>query len=114
MNLTCIECPMGCEIEVVVESNTVASVTGYGCLRGKQYAQNEAVCPRRVLTSSVRAKCGKMISVKTDAPIKKEEIFDVMKKINDTVIDFSVKIGQVLVENITENINLVATCNLNQ
>ena len=51
--LTCIECPIGCEIEVVVENGAAVSVTGNGCLRGKTYAQNEVVCPKRVVTSTV-------------------------------------------------------------
>ena len=75
MRLTCVECPMGCEIEVELTDGKVTSVKGNTCPRGKAYAENEVVCPRRVLTSSVRATNGKMVSVKTDAPIKKEETF---------------------------------------
>ena len=112
MKLTCVECPMGCEIDVEVSDGKVLSVKGNTCPRGKAYAQNEVVCPRRVLTSSVRAKNGKMVSVKTDAPIKRADTFEIMEVLNTIVVDVPVKIGQVIKENITENINLVATSNL--
>ena len=41
--LTCIECPIGCEIAVELEDGKVVSLTGNGCPRGKVYA--EAVEP---------------------------------------------------------------------
>ncbi len=109
--LICIECPIGCEITVESENGRVFSVTGNACPRGKLYAENEVVCPRRVLTSTVRAENGEMIPVKTDQPIKKSEMFDVMQKINTAVCKLPVKIGDVLVENISEHINLIATDN---
>lgn len=111
MKITCVECPMGCEIEVVNENGSII-VTGNTCPRGKLYAENEITCPRRVLTTSVRAENGKMVAVKTDAPIKKAEMLDVMSKINRLVVKLPVKIGQIVIENLTENINLIATCNL--
>lgn len=109
MKLTCVECPMGCEIEVELQGGKVVSVAGNTCPRGKAYAENEVVCPRRVLTSSVRSTCGKMVSVKTDAPVKKAEVVELMKKVNSITVCAPVKIGQIICENICENINLVAT-----
>ena len=105
---------MGCEIEVLTDSqNKILSVSGNTCPRGKLYAENEVICPRRVLTTSVKSDCGKMVSVKTDAPVKKSELFALMEKVNKITVSAPVKIGQVICENITENINLVATCQLN-
>lgn len=111
MNLTCIECPMGCAIEVAIENGTVISVKGNTCPRGKMYAENEAVCPKRVVTSTVRAVNGAMIPVKTDRPVKKSEMFAVMQKINAVHPKLPVKIGDVLQENISDGANLVATGN---
>ncbi len=109
--LTCIECPLGCEMTVTVDGDKI-TVVGNGCLRGKFYAENEVTCPRRVLTSTIRTANGKMLPVKTDKPVKKSEMFDVMKKINASTCSAPVKIGDIIVENIIENINLVATGNL--
>lgn len=111
MKLTCVECPIGCEIEVN-KCGVELIVTGNSCPRGKLYAQNEITCPRRVLTTTVRAVNGKMLPVKTDAPVKKEEIFDLMKKINKIKVVTPIKIGQIVCENLTENVNVIATSNL--
>lgn len=110
--LTCIECPIGCDVEVSLEKGKVVSVKGNSCPRGKSYAENEVVCPKRVVTSSVRAINGEMVSVKTDNPIPKTEIFAVMEIVNKTICPLPVKIGDVLVENITDGVNLVATTNM--
>ena len=68
-------------------------------------------CPKRVVTSTVRAKNGEMIPVKTDKPVRKEAIFDVMKKINETTCDLPVALGEVLIENICDDANLIVTGN---
>ena len=111
VSLTCIECPIGCSIEVEMQDGKVVSVKGNACPRGKLYAENEVVCPKRVVTSTVRATDGTMIPVKTDKPVKKSEIFAIMEKINNTVCVLPVKIGDVLVENISDDANLIATGN---
>ena len=109
--LTCIECPIGCEIEVTIEEGTVVSLTGNGCPRGKIYAEAEVVCPKRVVTSTVRAENGEMIPVKTDKPVRKDAIFEVMKKINKTTCKMPVALGDILVENICDDANLIVTNN---
>ncbi len=110
--LTCIECPIGCQIEVKLEGENIQSIVGNACPRGKMYAQDEVVCPKRVVTSTVKAKNGKLVPVKTDKPVKKSEIFEVMQKINLITCDLPVKIGDVLYENISDDANLIATGNL--
>ena len=110
-NLTCIECPIGCEIEVEVENNVVFSVKGNTCPRGKLYAEAEVVCPKRVITSTVRAENGEMIPVKTDKPVRKDAIFEVMQKINATTCKMPVALGDILVENICDDANLVVSGN---
>lgn len=110
-NLTCIECPVGCEVEVTMENGVVLSVKGNACPRGKIYAEAEVICPKRVVTSTVRAENGEMIPVKTDRPIRKEAIFEVMKKINETTCQTSVAVGDILVKNICDDANLVVTGN---
>ena len=109
--LTCIECPMGCNIEVETEGDKVLSVKGNSCPRGKAYAENEVICPKRVVTSTVRALDGTMIPVKTAEPVKKEEIFVVMQKINGVHPALPVHIGDVLYRGIADGVDLIATGN---
>ncbi len=110
--LTCVECPIGCQIEVELDGERVLSLKGNSCPRGKTYAENEVVCPRRVITSTVRTKDGRMVPVKTDKPVKKSEIFEVMQKINAFVCELPVRIGDILLENVSEDIHLIATRNM--
>ena len=71
--ITCINCPVGCRLQVVVENGEVKSVTGNSCNRGITYAKQECVAPRRMVTAVVPVagrKCP--VSVKTRTPIPKE------------------------------------------
>ncbi len=111
VQITCIECPMGCAIEVELSGGKVASVTGNGCPRGKLYAENEVTCPKRVVTSTVRLTNGKVVSVKTDAPVEKAKIFEVMAKINAIHPEGEVQVGDILLEKIEGEANLVAADN---
>ena len=109
--LTCIECPIGCEVTVTLEDGRVVEVKGNSCPRGKLYAEAEVVCPKRVVTSTVRAENGEIIPVKTDRPVRKDAIFEVMEKINKTVCKMPVALGDILVENICDDANLVVSGN---
>ena len=111
--LTCIECPIGCELKVEMDAEGKISVTGNACPRGKMYAIDESTCPKRIVTSTVRAENGVMVPVKTDVPVKKSEIFNVMEKINRIVCKLPVKIGDVVYEKISDDANLIVTGNVN-
>ena len=109
MTLTCIECPIGCTIEVEIENGAPLSVRGNTCPRGKLYAENEVVCPKRAVTTTVKTVNGKLVSVKTDNPVNKSDIFIVMDKINKITVCTPVKIGDIIASNIVDGVNLVAT-----
>ncbi len=105
--ITCIECPIGCSVIVSLENDKILSVTGNGCPRGKVYAENEIVCPRRVLTTTIKTTSGKMLAVKTERPIKKSETFALIEKIRSTITEPK-HIGEVIIKNVSEDIDLVS------
>ena len=110
--LICVSCPIGCELTARIENGVVTSVTGNRCPRGEAYARQEAIDPMRVLPTSVRVIGGELplVSVKTDQPVPKRMIWQIMDHIRTLSIEAPVKIGQVLAENIMETgANLVAT-----
>ena len=39
--LTCIGCPMGCQLTATIENGVVTAVTGNTCKRGDSYARKE-------------------------------------------------------------------------
>ena len=73
------------------------------------YAENEVVCPKRVITTTVRLTNGDLVPVKTSTPVNKDQVFEIMQKINKVVATLPVRIGDVLVEDIGCGANLVAT-----
>lgn len=109
--LTCIVCPMGCELNIELVDNKVTSVSGNTCKRGEEYAFDECTAPVRTVTSTVRCKNGIMLSVKTDRPIPKDKIFECMKIINSLHPVLPISVGDVIIENVFGS-NIVSTQNL--
>lgn len=97
-NLTCIGCPLGCQITVELEKGNVLSVNGNTCKRGEEYAKKEVICPTRIVTSTVKVTGGTtpVVSVKTRSDIPKEKIFDCVKALKEVEIKAPVAIGDVV------------------
>lgn len=114
-DLTCIVCPMGCQMMVEMEGDTILSVSGNTCPRGKIYAEKEVTNPTRVVTSTVRVTGAgrERVSCKTASDIPKSKIYDVMADINAAVASAPVRIGDVLIENAAgTGVAVVATANI--
>ena len=111
-DLTCIVCPVGCQLHVTLEDGVVTEVTGNTCPRGKQYAIDECTHPVRTVTSTARTENGGVIPVKTDRPIPKELMFDCMREINNAVVKLPARIGDIVIENLLgTGANVVVTAN---
>ena len=113
--LTCIGCPMGCQITVELDNGEVKSVTGNTCAIGDKYARNEVTHPERTVTSTAVIVGGDKprVSVKTAANIPKSKIFDCMKAIQGITVQAPVKIGDVIIQNVVETgVDVVATANM--
>ena len=80
--MTCVACPLGCQITVEIENDEVISVTGNTCKRGDAYARTEITNPVRSIHSTVKVNGGEhpVVPCKTSGPIPKGAIFDVMKE----------------------------------
>lgn len=113
--LTCIVCPRGCTLTVALDpeqENPVLSVEGQGCRRGEEYAVAECTHPTRTLTTTAPTVDGGVVPCKTDRPIPRELLFEAMKVINSLSAPASVKIGDVLLEDLLgTGARVVATAN---
>ena len=110
--LTCIVCPRGCQLKVELDGDKVAGVLGNICKRGVTYAEAECTNPVRTVTSTVRCESGKVVAVKTCAPVPKSKVFEVMKSINTVIAGDGVRIGDVIIENVAgTGVSVVATAN---
>jgi len=90
----------------------VKKVTGNRCQRGEAYAHQEAIDPMRVLPTSVKVIGGgrPLVSVKTDQPVPKRLISQIMDYTRTLSTDAPVEIGQVLAEHLLgTDASLVAT-----
>ncbi|SFH93855.1 CxxC motif-containing protein [Tindallia magadiensis] len=112
--ITCIACPMGCKLEITMDENTYV-IEGYKCKKGLEYGEQELKDPRRTITTTIAVKDGflPLIPVKTDRPLPKGKIFELMKEIDHCLITAPIKMGQTLLENFQDTgVNIVATRDL--
>jgi len=111
--VVCVLCPLGCKIRIELdEEGNILSISGNKCPRGEGYAKDEIKDPKRVVTTSVKVLDGELplASVKTDGPIPKKYIFELMKILKSVEMNAPVNVGDVVVRNIFEtNVNVVIT-----
>ncbi|MDO5115246.1 MAG: DUF1667 domain-containing protein [Synergistaceae bacterium] len=99
--LTCIGCPMGCQITAELADEKIISITGESCAIGKKYAEEELTRPTRMVTSLMEATGSKMpLSVKTSKAIDKSKIADCLKAIRESKAELPVHIGDVMIKNV--------------
>lgn len=110
--LICITCPVGCNLDVTHDGDTIVEVDGNTCKRGIDYAQQELTDPRRMVTTTVRVKGGlhPLVPVYTSAPIPKPRIFDLLREIRQVAVEAPVKMGQVILSDVVEtDVNVLAS-----
>jgi len=109
-DLTCIVCPIGCNMEA---DGSTLLVTGNKCPRGAVYALEEISSPKRVVTATCQIQSQKPISVrrlpvKTSNACPKEKIPDLLKEIYKIKITLPVKAGDIIIAD-WQRIDVVAT-----
>lgn len=109
--ITCINCPVGCRMQVVVEDGEVKSIAGNSCKRGLVYAQQECVAPQRMVTAVVTVENRRMpVSVKTRTPIPKNKIFDCMACLTAAKVVAPVHMGDVVCADVCgTGVDVIAT-----
>ena len=100
-NMTCILCPRGCAMTVRGEVGGL-QVVGNSCHKGQEYAINECTNPVRTVTSTVRVSNREdtMVSVKTEQPVPKGKMMDVMAQLRSITVSAPVKIGDVVLTDV--------------
>ena len=115
--ITCIICPIGCKILVKINKKQFEVLKGNKCKKGIEYSRNEALDPKRLLTSSVLVINGEwpLVSVKTSGAVPKEKIFSVLKEIKKKTVNAPVKLGQILIKNVANTgVDILATKSINK
>ena len=111
MEITCINCPVGCRLDVTLENGQVVSVTGNTCKRGETYARQECVDPQRMVTAVIPVACSAVpLSVKTRTPIPKKRIADCMRALSEVQITAPVAAGSVVLADVCgTGVDVIAT-----
>ena len=109
--ITCINCPVGCRMEVQHEGENVISVKGNTCKRGENYARQECVAPQRMVTAVAPVKNREIpVSLKTRTPIPKKLIDDCMRAVMASPFEAPIAAGDVLIPNVCgTGVDVIAT-----
>ena len=88
---TCILCPKGCQ----VTWHAGEGARGNGCPKGADYARQEAVDPRRVLTTTLKGADGRLIPVKTSGGVPRDRLLACMETLRHCILPAaSLSVGQ--------------------
>jgi len=112
--IRCIVCPTGCLVHVE-NVNGELVIEGHSCNRGEEYAREEFIAPKRILTTTIRVENGflPLIPVRSDKPLPKERLQEALKEIAITEVKAPIKMGEVLIKNVLGlNTNIIASRDL--
>jgi CxxC motif-containing protein len=115
--IRCIVCPTGCEIKVKKGSGEKVTFEGYTCDRGLEYAEQEFYEPKRILTTTLRVENGilPLIPVRTDEPILKDKLKEILRETAKIKLKAPIKMGDILIKNVLElDANIIASRDLNK
>lgn len=96
---TCIACPKGCKIELEYEGEEIKDISGYSCVKGKEYVKDEFHDPRRILTTTVKINQAKYprLPVRTETGVPKDELDCCLEELKKIQLEAPVKIGEVVI-----------------
>lgn len=100
--ITCINCPVGCRMTVVLDdAGRFVSVSGNTCKRGAAYAEQECTMPMRMITAVIPVSGSKVpLSVKTSSPVPRNLIGSVMKELSLVKVRTPVREGDVVLSDV--------------
>lgn len=102
MEITCIECPIGCHLVVTKDEKGEVTVTGNLCPRGEAYGKQEMFHPKRMITTVKNTLTG-TISLKTSESVDKEKYFDILLAIKNTPLKKDYKSGDIFISNVCDS-----------
>ena len=109
---TCIVCPTSCEVNAEWDETELRNTDHAQCKLAWDFVRGEIFDPRRMVTTTVRVDDGDLplVSVKSDPPVPKRTVFEVMQHLSHVVVKAPVNIGDIVVTNVLDTgSNIVAT-----
>lgn len=116
-HITCTVCPRGCAITATKDGDII-TVEGASCDRGRAYAKEEMICPKRMLTTTCKVSPAlsekmKLLPVRSAAPVPKELLFDIMEVCREVTVEKKVSIGDTVIPNVLDTgVDIIAAAAL--
>jgi CxxC motif-containing protein len=111
--LICIMCPLACRVTVTIDDeDNVTGVTNHLCKEGEKYAIAEYKFPGRVLTTTLLTDdaAQPLLPTRSNKPIPKTRLMDVMYSLSEIRVKPPVKMAQVVVPNVAgTGVDMVST-----
>ena len=89
--VTCTLCPNGCQVKW-----TETGYEGNRCRRGAAFAAQERTAPKRMVTSTVKTADGRLLPVRTEKAVPKEDVFDLIGRLRTITPENPVCCGDVI------------------
>ena len=108
----CVVCPTSCSVNAEWNETELLSIDHAQCKLAWDFIRGEIFDPRRMVTTTVRVDDGDLplVSVKTDAPVPKGTVLEVMDHLAHVVVKAPVNIGDIVVPDVLgTGSNIVAT-----
>jgi CxxC motif-containing protein len=109
--LTCILCPVGCEL-AVGRTERGLDIQGHQCEKGIEFATEEVLYPKRNLATSVPVKgsATRLVSVRLSDRVAREMIFPILAEIAKLRPEAPIRRGQVLIADVLgTGVDVIAT-----
>lgn len=111
--IICIMCPLACQVTVSIDDKgNITSVTNYLCKQGEKYAISECQFPGRILTTTVltEGSLHKLLPVRTDKPVPRARLMEVMYSLSQIKVKPPIKMGQIIVSDIKKlGVDVIST-----
>ena len=104
----CIVCPKGCRLKV----DDDGTVTGNTCIRGEKYGKQEAIDPKRTLTSTVKinSKLVRRLPVITSGDVPKNKVQEIVRYLDNIEVSAPIKVKDVIVSNVMDlGVDIIST-----
>ena len=114
--LICIQCPVGCILDIEKQNGEIF-VRGNECDRGKHYALQEVVSPKRMITTTVFIRNGfhPLLPVHSVREVPKHLVKPCVRLLSSVVVDAPIHCGDIIYENIMETgVDIIASCDMNK
>lgn len=100
--LVCTICPVGCHVTAEWNETDLLDIEQAACKLAWPFIRGEIFDPRRVVTTTVPVEGGDLplVSVKTDIPVPKNRMLDIMESLASRVVQAPVDVGDIVVPNV--------------